>query len=204
MHTATSTHKPGAATPAHSHWTETSTGQFVDLLNPSPDTIKLVDIAGHLSRLPRFSGAEAYSVADHSVWVAEYLYLRTQSARIALQGLFHDAHEAYTGDITTPVKRLPDVNAAIVAMQARLQIAIVVALDLPPDMPSIVEEADQQALAMEVEWLLPSKGNGWDLVEIDQFARGMKPPQRRESTDSFRHFISLHNYLRRTWMSSAA
>ena len=54
---------------------ETSTGRFVDVSNPDPDTIVLTDIAYALSRIPRFSGhalgENVYSVAQHSLNTAD-------------------------------------------------------------------------------------------------------------------------------------
>ena len=57
-------------------------------------------IAFRLSHINRFNGSVgAYSVAQHSVLVAEQL-----PDHLKLAGLLHDVSEAYIGDITRPLK----------------------------------------------------------------------------------------------------
>ena len=87
-------------------WMQTISGRAVDLQNPDPESLMIEDIAAHLARIPRFNGAtrEFYSVGQHSVLVS--LYLRNEEEPLPLAGLLHDAHEAYFGDITSPVKEL--------------------------------------------------------------------------------------------------
>lgn len=66
------------------------------------------DIAHHLANLCRYNGAtwRHYSVAEHSLLVATILRLRGESPAVQLAGLLHDAHEAYLGDVSTPIKAL--------------------------------------------------------------------------------------------------
>lgn len=56
---------------------ETGSGEYVDVVSPDPDTIKLDDIARALSRVPRFLGhtlgERIWSVAQHSVFVESIL-----------------------------------------------------------------------------------------------------------------------------------
>ena len=53
---------------------ETVSGNFVDIENPDPQTIKINDIAWALSRIPRFAGhtisAIPFTVGEHSIFVA--------------------------------------------------------------------------------------------------------------------------------------
>lgn len=85
----------------------TQSGLRVSLLNPHPQVIAIRDIAHHLALTNRFCGATLfpYSVAQHSVIVAELLEKTGAAPRLALLGLLHDAHEAYLHDLTTPAKR---------------------------------------------------------------------------------------------------
>ncbi len=81
----------------------TVSGNYVNLLNPDPDTITIEDIAHSLSQQCRFGGNLPffYSVAQHSVHVSKLC-----RAGYELQALMHDASEAYLLDIPRPLKIL--------------------------------------------------------------------------------------------------
>lgn len=89
----------------------TVSGNHMDLLNPSVDAVSRYDIAYSLARIKRFTGHTTISVAQHSIEVMMGLYMRPDfsevwrgTARTALlYALLHDAHEAYTGDISRPM-----------------------------------------------------------------------------------------------------
>ena len=79
----------------------TYNGHYFDVFDPNPDQIDIEDIAHSLSLLCRFAGhiKSFYSVAEHSIWVAEKV-----SKKHALAALLHDASEAYLVDIPKPIK----------------------------------------------------------------------------------------------------
>lgn len=83
----------------------TSKGQF-DLINPSPEDVDWLVIASSLGKLCRFAGhtQSHYSVAEHSFRLAIAVELAGGNEAAQLQALLHDAHEAYTGDITRPMR----------------------------------------------------------------------------------------------------
>jgi len=87
-------------------WIQTYTGQKFNLLNPTPSTVNIVDIAHSLSNICRFNGhsSKMYSVSQHSLTVAMAMKKDGFSDKEALVGLMHDAHEAYIGDMMRPVK----------------------------------------------------------------------------------------------------
>ncbi len=91
----------------------THSGVMLDLSNPRPEQIRLGDIAHHLARVCRFGGAveQYYSVASHSVYVAEivgarYFENEAQRDHLSRSALLHDAPEAFLGDMVSGLKRL--------------------------------------------------------------------------------------------------
>ena len=94
--------------PEHGSWLQTASGRAFDLLNPSPADVDFDDISLALSRVPRFGGhtRRPYSVAQHSVLVAELLESAGHPGHVVLQGLLHDATEAYVMDLPRPLKDL--------------------------------------------------------------------------------------------------
>lgn len=127
---------------------QTYTGALVDLMEFSPDHVRLPDIAHALSMINRFTGHTTvpYSVAQHSVVVSQIC-----DQEIALWGLLHDASEAYLGDVARPLKQiLPDYRA--LERHVQLQIARKFGLSWP--MPEAVHDADARALLYEKDWLL--------------------------------------------------
>lgn len=83
-------------------WIQTWKGKAVDLLDPRPEQICIEDIAHALARICRYTGHtdEHYSVAQHSVLVAEHV-----PEDIRLAALLHDAAEAYVQDVSRPLKQ---------------------------------------------------------------------------------------------------
>lgn len=140
----------------------TYTGRHIDLLSPNPAEFNLVDIAHALSQINRFTGHTAYpySVAQHSVLCARLVPQEHQ-----LEALFHDAHEAYTGDVTSPLKALlPDYRE----LEDRMECAMRGALHLPAVKSAIVKHADLVMLATERRDLMPQDSSPWNcLVGIE-------------------------------------
>lgn len=93
-------------------WMITCTGRdhhFVghNLFDHEPEQNWLIhEIAHSLSQINRFTGhaSRPYSVAEHSLLVADLALGAKASASVQLAALLHDAHEAYTGDVSSPVK----------------------------------------------------------------------------------------------------
>jgi hypothetical protein len=86
---------------------ETFYGRSFNLLNPLAADVDLRDIAHSLARQTRFTGhtAHHYSVAEHCLWVWKLIERVFPSEyMLQLQAQLHDAHEAYTGDISGPMK----------------------------------------------------------------------------------------------------
>lgn len=106
--------------------------------------IDIHDIAIALSREARFNGhtTEFYSVAQHSLFVSNLL-----PPDNALEGLLHDATEAYMRDIPSPLKKLLfDYQK----LEKRMDRAIRKKFGLPPIMSKIVKDCDLLALWHEM------------------------------------------------------
>jgi len=86
--------------------TTTCSGRLIDLTDPKPGDIVLAEIAKSLSQQNRFNGnlEQNYTVLEHSMCGANLFVLNKMYSH-AITFLLHDAHEAYIGDIASPVKR---------------------------------------------------------------------------------------------------
>lgn len=112
----------------------------------------LRELATALSRVSRFGGNASgfVSVAQHSVLVASIARMLapvdTGAVRLAL---YHDAHEAITGDVPTPIKRV--VGSPWTRFEAKIELALREVLELPtdPTAESIVKTADTIAFRLE-------------------------------------------------------
>lgn len=141
-------------------WIETYTGIKFYPLDPKPEDINIYDIAHSLSMLTRFNGhcEEFYSVAQHSVLVAELVYKMTGSLVDARWGLLHDATEAYIGDMTRPLK---SVMPQFKEIENKIMNCICDVFFLPHEQPLVVKQADNILLATERRDLLPVSNNIW-------------------------------------------
>ena len=101
-------------------------GETIDLLNPDMTPIDIETIAHALGQINRFGGhaAQPHSVLRHSIFVAavaKELAADTCTAEdmrlLVRAAVLHDAHEAYVGDVTSPVKEA--LRAMCLAVSAR-------------------------------------------------------------------------------------
>ena len=145
------------------NWIQTYTGKQFWPLDPRPEDIDLVDVAHALSQQCRFSGHTNvfFSVAQHSVNVAEYLKREEHPLETQRWGLLHDASEAYVVDVPRPMKRmLPDYIAAENVVQS----IIANRFDLCWPMPEAVHHADNVMLASEAKYLLKPPPAPWEAM----------------------------------------
>lgn len=152
-------------------WMLTATGATVDLRNPTADSISTLDIAHSLALTNRFTGhtTRPYSVAEHSLLVDEIMAREfgPMPPAALLAALVHDAHEAYVGDISTPLKQA--IGPWVVEdMERHVWHAVqhhFGTREASRDYASLIKRCDLMALAMERRDLLPPAGAAWPLLD---------------------------------------
>lgn len=157
-------------------WILTHSGAEVDLLEPEAEQISAHDIAHHLSLLCRFAGATRnfYSVAQHSCLVLDIVTKQSDCTPLTMQwAILHDAHEAFIGDISTPMRRaiadFTQCGDVIREMSLRFDAAVLQRFGLPNVLPQAtldaVRHADLVALETERHRLLPENRSWLPTVE---------------------------------------
>lgn len=148
------------------NWTQTFSGKKIDFLNPDPEQIVIEDIAHALSLQNRFNGhtKAPYSVAQHSLMVMRHCPEGSE-----LEGLMHDASEAYMSDLVSPLKALcPDYRV----IEGRLAKVINDKFSLTSNVKSI----DLRALATERRDLMPHLVGNWSCLDgVVPFAETVIP-----------------------------
>lgn len=173
-------------------WKQTRSGLAIALDDPDLSTLDLVmDVAVPLSLICRFDGhasdsqALGYSVAQHCCLGADALLQETGGdTDAAIAFLMHDWHEAFCGDITTPVADGLDrlavdagglpapgtVRRAIEAMKGRLDAALYRRVGIPWPLPlhraELVADMDLRLLRRERDELMLAPPKPWsDRIE---------------------------------------
>lgn len=141
-----------------------ASGLRVDPLNLRVCDIRVDDIAHALSRTCRYNGhcKGFISVARHSTWVAKETWdlavheglPADRCATLALAGLFHDAAEAYLGDMIRPLKHRPEMGI-FQEYESMAEAVIFTHLRLPYPLPDLVLEADRLVNVWEFENIVP-------------------------------------------------
>lgn len=144
-------------------WMQTRSGIRFDLLNPKPEMVVLDDIVWSLSQTCRFSGhtSHFYSVLQHSL-VVEYLVEHlTQDETLSVFALLHDAHEAYVGDISTPVVRC---LRGVESLKINIDKVICERFNLKPYYrlyDPVIKDADIAIGLLEAKYLLDTDTSDW-------------------------------------------
>lgn len=175
-------------------------GGGVDILNPRPRDFRILDIAESLSKVSRFNGHTRHhvSVAQHSILVSYLL----DGTGLEMEGLMHDAPEAITGDISSPMKKAiremiyratgeKDIDP-IKMITVPIDIAMSKQFNLVYPRPQAVKDADLEAMTLERrQFLLPASGVEWT---TDVKARAFSLV-RMEPAEACAAFITRYNQL---------
>ncbi len=141
-------------------WIETYTGNKF-YLNHQEDIsqITIKDIGHSLAMNCRYNGHSGlfYSVAEHSVLISMLV-----PEELALQGLMHDATEAYLSDICRPFKRhLDGYND----LEDRVYERIARKYKLPETIDPLIKHYDVAICRLEADRFMKSKAFGWGIPE---------------------------------------
>lgn len=162
-------------------WIQTYSGIRFTPTEPVVSNIIIQDIAHSLSMQCRFTGhvngPHPYTVAQHSVLVS---YLCDTSD--ALEGLLHDATEAYLVDIPAPLKR-SGLFDAYMDFESLMAKAIDERFGLKPE-PESVKLADKRILACEARDFMCPIRDDWD-YPYQPIPFYIKPVAPTEAKDMF-------------------
>jgi uncharacterized protein len=138
------------AEPEPGPFLQTVSGKRVNPLDPDVEQLDIEDIARALGNLCRFGGhcRTFYSVAQHSVIVAQLVEDRGGDTEDVFAALMHDAAEAYLGDMPHPLKHRSALGAAFKEAEEHLEAAIRRRFAIKADVPEI-KRADRALLATE-------------------------------------------------------
>lgn len=134
----------------------TASGRLVDLNAPTLDDIIIDDAAHQLALINRFNGATIegrhWSVAGHSLLVAALV----DDIDAYGYALLHDVPEAWTHDITSPMKKLIKMVAGfdvIGVISEKFEAKVHEKFNLPHPVPEHLEKCVKRAdiLAYEIE-----------------------------------------------------
>ena len=173
------------------------TGKHIYLLDFKPEDVDIVDIAHALARTCRYGGhvtVENYSVAEHSVLICEYM--RSQPERYSrlhcLEGLLHDAGEAYYGDLKRPIKHHPVVSPVITPIFDRVDRVVRGVFGLPWTESQTVKALDRRIVRDEKAQVMntPDLGNHGVYPPLGVTIVGMCPNNAKDA------FLRLYGELR--------
>lgn len=174
-----------------STWMQTASGKRFDFAYMRHSDICIQDVAWSLSNLCRFNGhtRTRYTVAEHSCRVHDRV---PESMRLA--GLLHDAHEAYVGDLPTPLEAVFD-GPELRQLEHEVQSCVLSRFGILDPLPLEVNEADRRMCATEARDLLPGGPvNGWHIDYATPYAdfRFLTP---WDSERSYNEFLKRYEVL---------
>lgn len=168
-------------------WTQTLRGRAFDLLEPRAEDVDFREIADTLAQINRFNGA-----TEKPISVAQHTLIAASAAQTELRPwvLLHDCHEAYMGDITTPVRRVlalyeVGVIRALAALTEQLDAAIHKAAGLPlptDEQVGWIALADRRALVTERRDFLARPALSWG-ERIERIAPLTRVQRHRPAPD---------------------
>ncbi len=156
----------------------TYTGKMFPYDRVTADCIDIRDIGHALSHLCRFTGHTSmfYSVAQHSLLVSEKMQGGPEAK---LAGLLHDATEAYTNDLSTPLKKYMNKRAGGYGPYVELQDSITTTILSKwkvKYVPSEIQLYDSAACVFEAEGFMGLSQEELEKYSFPAHLRGLWQP----------------------------
>lgn len=185
----------------------TASGILVDVLNIKVEDINIYDIATSLAHTC-FAGGHVkklYTNAQHSIYVSHYAGLDSSIDKLdrktiwieQMRGLLHDAAEAYTVDIRTPLKRL-ETFKGLVELEDKISDKIAERFGLDSLHSAAVKRADTYVRAQEMrdfmakpKYELPPTDIRVTQKPFDYNIKAMDPKRAKE--EFIKRFVYLQN-----------
>jgi hypothetical protein len=146
------------------------TGRRFYVLDPEPEDIHIEDVSGSLGKICRFNGHPRvpYYVGQHCTLGSYVVEKETGNLLFALAFLLHDAGESYLGDMTRPLKGMPELEAYRSA-ENKLNRTIEKRFELPSGIldSKLIKEVDNRMLFTEKRDLLVSLQWGHSIPPYD-------------------------------------
>lgn len=153
-------------------------------------SIEAPDVAYALARLCRYNGhtRRHYSVAEHTVLIADHVEREGGSPRECLTALHHDDAEYIIGDLARPVKaKMPQFKD----LEERLDQAVALAFGTIWPLPDWLKELDARILRDERAAVMNPSDNEWGTDELDPLNVKFMPVRGRFA------FLMKRTWLRR-------
>jgi len=173
------------------NWIQTYTGRKFYPLDPYTEDVCLEDIAHSLAHQCRYTGHcnYFYSVAQHSVLVAQTIEKWGYDKKTALCGLMHDASEAYIVDVPRPIK--PFLTNYI-QLEEKTMNVIKLRFDLPMKFDECVKRADSTLLNTERRDLM-NDPQDWTFSGVGLLDNTIMSWSANESKASFLTWFKYYN-----------
>ncbi len=144
----------------------TLSGKYISLTAPKQEDIVLVDVAHGLAGVNRYcsQSPQRYNDAQHSVLVSHLV-----AEGFELEGLFHDAPEAYIGDVSGPLKHMDGMKFYRDLEDNVWYPAIAKKFGLLPQVGPEVKYADQLAYRLECAMLFDETLA--DRLDLEEFLK---------------------------------
>lgn len=176
-------------------WIQTHPSNIaLDVMAPTPEMIRIEDIALSLSHQCRFGGhvRAFYSVAQHAVHVSEIV-----PQHLAFPALMHDAAEYGLVDLPTPIKW---ELSGYKEMEQRLWLAIAACWQLPEYLSKEIKLADAQMLMAERRDLKGPPPHKW-APEFEAIVPDKRKVKPWGCVKARRKFLERFNELLPEWMA---